>query len=90
MPFWTNKNQSQRLKIFYVTDLHGSDPTFRKFINSAKFYQVDHLIMGGDVTGKFLVPIIDTGNGQYKATLQGAPVSLHGQEELTGVRKKGR
>ncbi len=88
MPFWTNKNQSQRLKIFYVTDLHGSDPTFRKFINSAKFYQVDHLIMGGDVTGKFLVPIIDTGNGQYKATLQGAPVSLRGQEELTEFEKK--
>jgi len=88
MPFWTKKEQSQRVKIFFVTDLHGSDPTFRKYINSAKFYEVDHLIMGGDVTGKFLVPIIDAGNDHYRATLQGTPVSLQGQAELSDFIKK--
>lgn len=88
MPFWKSNNQTQRLKIFFATDLHGSDPTFRKFINSAKFYQVDHLIMGGDITGKFLVPIIDVGNGNYNASLQGETLTLHGQDELTEFEKK--
>jgi Icc-related predicted phosphoesterase len=62
MPFWDKKSKTQRVRIFYVTDLHGSEPTFRKFINAAKYYEVDHLIMGGDVTGKFIIPIIDMGN----------------------------
>ena len=44
-------------RICFVTDVHGSDRCFRKFINSATFYNADYLILGGDITGKTLVPI---------------------------------
>jgi uncharacterized protein len=45
------------VRLYFVTDIHGSDRCFRKFINAGAFYGVDHLILGGDITGKTLVPI---------------------------------
>ena len=70
MPVWSKKNTSKRLRLFFATDVHCSEPTFRKFINAGKFYNVDALILGGDITGKMLVPIIDLGGQNYRATLQ--------------------
>jgi Icc-related predicted phosphoesterase len=45
------------LTIFYVADIHGSDVCFRKWLNAAGFYGADVLIIGGDLTGKVLLPI---------------------------------
>jgi Icc-related predicted phosphoesterase len=70
MPFWTKKSSAKRLRLFFATDVHGSEPTFRKFINAGKIYDVDALILGGDITGKMLIPIIDLGIRKYRATLQ--------------------
>ena len=44
-------------RMFFATDIHGSDRCFRKFLNAAKFYDANVLILGGDITGKTLVPI---------------------------------
>src|SRR5438309_179324 len=40
------------VRVFYATDLHGSEVCWRKFLNAAKFYDADVLICGGDMTGK--------------------------------------
>lgn len=45
------------LRLFFATDVHGSERCFRKFLAAANFYDVQYLIMGGDITGKALVPI---------------------------------
>jgi uncharacterized protein len=58
-------------RIFFVTDIHGSDRCFRKFVNAAKFYKAHHLILGGDITGKFLIPIVDMGDGTWQADYLG-------------------
>jgi Icc-related predicted phosphoesterase len=50
-------------RLFFATDIHGSDRCFRKFVNAGRFYGVDYLIMGGDITGKSLVPIERTARG---------------------------
>jgi uncharacterized protein len=50
-------------KICFATDVHGSDRCFRKFINAGAFYGVQYLILGGDITGKVLVPIEQTPSG---------------------------
>jgi uncharacterized protein len=50
-------------KICFATDVHGSDRCFRKFINAGAFYGAQHLILGGDITGKVLVPIERTPTG---------------------------
>lgn len=45
------------MRLFFATDLHGSEVCFRKFVAAAAFYSCEALILGGDVSGKFLVPI---------------------------------
>jgi uncharacterized protein len=58
-------------KIYFATDIHGSEVCLRKFLNAAKFYGCDTVIMGGDITGKMIVPIVDRGQGMHTATLYG-------------------
>jgi len=70
MPFWSKSSNARRFRLFFATDIHGSESTFRKFINAGKFYNVDVLVLGGDITGKMLIPIITLGNNTYRATLQ--------------------
>ena len=50
-------------KIFFATDIHGSDVCLRKFLNAGKFYGVDAVVMGGDITGKMIVPVVEEGPG---------------------------
>lgn len=81
MPFWSKSNHTRRFRLFFATDVHGSEPTFRKFINAGKFYNVDVLVLGGDITGKMLIPIIALGNNNYRATLQSKLYNL-GKDDL--------
>lgn len=62
-------------RVLFAADLHGSQPTFRKFLAAAAFYEADALIFGGDLMGKALVPIVRR-NGAYRATFQGREESF--------------
>jgi hypothetical protein len=53
-------------RLCFVTDVHGSERCFKKFLNAGKFYDVQYLILGGDITGKTLVPI-ERANGRWRA-----------------------
>jgi uncharacterized protein len=59
----TESRGSTDLRLFFATDVHGSERCFRKFLNAGKFYGVEHLILGGDITGKVLIPIVRTPRG---------------------------
>ncbi len=61
----------KRLTLFYASDIHGSELVFRKFLKAAPFYRADAIIFGGDITGKALVPIVETAPGHYRASLFG-------------------
>lgn len=52
-----------RFSLYYAADVHGSERCWRKFVNAARFYGADVLILGGDVTGKVLVPIVRRAEG---------------------------
>jgi Icc-related predicted phosphoesterase len=82
MPLFGKKADKNLTRLFYATDLHGSERTFRKFLNAGKFYGVNVLIMGGDIIGKIAIPIIDEGGGRYRATLQGTTEHPESQEDL--------
>ncbi|HEY2957880.1 MAG TPA: metallophosphoesterase [Actinomycetota bacterium] len=58
------------MKLYFVTDLHGSETCWRKFLNAGKFYQADVVILGGDITGKAMVPIVQRADGSWIASLQ--------------------
>jgi Icc-related predicted phosphoesterase len=74
--------------IFFATDVHGSDVCWKKFINAGKFYEADVLILGGDMTGKAIVPIIDKGGGKFRAVLLEQEFILDGEVEANEMVKK--
>ncbi|HXB05068.1 MAG TPA: metallophosphoesterase [Candidatus Angelobacter sp.] len=78
-------------KIFFATDLHGSEMCWRKFLNAAKFYDAEILICGGDMTGKAIVPIVQE-NGHYTVTLGGETQSVEAAQVAdveAQIRRKG-
>jgi Icc-related predicted phosphoesterase len=68
--------------IFFATDVHGSDICWKKFINAGKFYKADILILGGDLTGKAIVPIVYQGNSTHKVVLLQQTSLLHSEAEV--------
>lgn len=77
-------------KIFFATDIHGSDICWNKFLNAGKFYEADQLILGGDMTGKAVVPIIHQGGQNYRVTLLEQVFDITNEDELTDMKKKIR
>ncbi len=77
-----------RTRIFFVTDLHGSNRCFRKFLNSAKVYDADAIILGGDITGKTLVPVIRLTDGSYRLSRMGTAMELKSDEQLSETVKE--
>jgi Icc-related predicted phosphoesterase len=75
------------MKLYYATDVHGSEICWKKFISGGKFYEVDTLVLGGDMTGKAIVPIIAQGGGRYKVTLLEQETWLENQGEVDNMAK---
>jgi Icc-related predicted phosphoesterase len=73
-------SRKRALRIYFSTDIHGSERCFRKFLAAATTYEADVLIMGGDIAGKGLVPI-RAQNGMLTAQVRGESVSLPQEEE---------
>jgi Icc-related predicted phosphoesterase len=80
--------KNRKTVLFFATDVHGSERTFRKFINAGKFYSANVLVMGGDIIGKLAIPIIREKNGGFRATLQGRIEHYEGQDQLKGLLEK--
>lgn len=81
--FGTRKGPARRqraLRLFFATDVHGSERCFRKFLAAAKTYEADVLLLGGDVAGKGLVPIVSE-NGTLGAEVRGEAVTVPHEEE---------
>jgi uncharacterized protein len=76
-----------RTKLFFVSDVHGSDHCFRKFVNAGKFYGAVVLILGGDVTGKAIVPMVRMADGTVKVREGNADRLLKSQSEIEGIKK---
>jgi Icc-related predicted phosphoesterase len=76
-----------RTKIFFVSDVHGSDRCFRKFVNAGKFYGASVLILGGDVTGKTIVPMVKMADGTVRVTDESAVRLLKSQSEVDAAKK---
>jgi Icc-related predicted phosphoesterase len=74
-------------RIFYAGDVHGSRVCWKKFINAAAHYPADALVMGGDLTGKALVPIVREGDGSYRARVIGEQRVARTAEELDQMQQ---
>src|SRR5947209_5893589 len=80
--------QASATRLFFASDFHGSERIFRKFVNAAKFYEANVLVMGGDVVGKLAIPIIRETNGAYRAHLMGKTEHLDGAGELAHLEQR--
>ncbi|HXJ64574.1 MAG TPA: metallophosphoesterase [Actinomycetota bacterium] len=57
-------------RVYFASDIHGSEVAWRKFVNAAAFYDAHVLVFGGDLMGKQLVPVVG-GAGGYQARVYG-------------------
>ena len=73
--------------IFFATDVHGSEVCFRKWLNAGAAYGADILIMGGDLTGKVIVPVHKI-NGHHHARWRDEDVLLETEAELVEFRRR--
>lgn len=76
------------LVIFFATDVHGSNVCWKKFVNAGKFYGANVLILGGDVTGKMVVPIAEQDDGSYLSSFAGKDVRLAGEQEVQEFERR--
>jgi len=79
--------REQPLALFYAGDVHGSRVCWKKFVNAAAHYPADALIMGGDLTGKAMVPIVRRGDGTYRARVIGEERLARTAEELDQMQQ---
>ncbi len=70
------------LSLYYASDLHGSERLWRKFLGAGRFYGVQALIMGGDLTGKAIVPVESFPDGSFSTTFIGETRTGTTPEEL--------
>jgi len=74
-------------RIFYATDIHGSQSCFTKFLKAGQFYKAQVLIMGGDITGKMVVPVIEQNDGSYSVNFMGLARTAKGESEVRALEK---
>ena len=68
-------------RIFFAADLHGSAVCFRKFVNAAKVYRANVLLIGGDVAAKTMTPIF-AASGGWTVDVDGEKRTARSSEEL--------
>jgi uncharacterized protein len=87
--FRRGQRGGERTRVFFATDVHGSERCFRKWLNAAEVYEAQVLVLGGDLTGKLLVPIVADGGG-WVAEIHGEQVRAAGDAELEALRGRIR
>ena len=81
------RRQQPSLRLFYAGDVHGSRVCWKKFVNAGAHYPAEVLVMGGDLTGKALVPIVREGDGSYAAEVIGERRVARTAEELDQLQR---
>jgi uncharacterized protein len=78
---------AQRTRLYFATDLHGSEKCFRKFLNGASAYKADVLVLGGDIGGKAIQAIVDRGDGSFTCNFRGKSYELAEGDDLRGLEQ---
>ena len=77
-------------KIFFATDIHGSEKCWLKLVNSGAFYEVDTVVLGGDMTGKGIQVLLEETPGVWKTNFLGEQVVMDDEASLSQVEAKVR
>lgn len=74
------------MRIYFCSDIHASRRCWKKFLASAKFYDADIIVVGGDITGKFIVPIVEQPKGYHTAKFMGVERRIENKEEMQQLK----
>jgi Icc-related predicted phosphoesterase len=78
------------VRVMFATDLHGSEAVFRKFLNAVGVYEATVAILGGDLTGKRIVPVVEDPDGSFAAEFNGRELRADSDAELDTLRRRIR
>lgn len=76
------------MRIYYCSDIHASRKCWKKFLASAKFYEADVIIVGGDITGKFIVPIVRQPRGHWTAKFLGVERKIETRGDMDRLKTR--
>jgi uncharacterized protein len=74
------------MRIYFCSDIHASRKCWKKFLASANFYGADIIMVGGDITGKFIVPIVRQPKGYHTAKFMGVERRIDNKEEMQQLK----
>jgi Icc-related predicted phosphoesterase len=78
---------AKKTKLFFATDVHGSEMCFRKFLNAGMAYRPDVMVLGGDIAGKAVQAVEDLGSGRFTTTFRGHRYDIEDADELARVER---
>jgi Icc-related predicted phosphoesterase len=87
-----SKQEKRATRLLFITDLHASEITFRKLMNAVEIYEATVLVIGGDLAGKRVVPIVHDADG-YKTSVSGEDVVVNEsglQDVLAKIKNLGQ
>ena len=71
-----SKQERRTSRLLFITDLHASEITFRKLMNAVEVYEATVLVIGGDLAGKRVVPVVHDADG-YKTSVSGEDILVN-------------
>jgi Icc-related predicted phosphoesterase len=78
------------LRLYYASDIHGTEVLWKKFLNAAKTYNAKVLVMGGDICGKMVIPIIAQADGTWSATFHGRQETMATEPDVEKLENRIR
>ena len=78
------------LRLYFESVIHGTEVLWRKFLNAPKYYKAQVIVMGGDITGKVVIPVVRGEDGIYTAQLFGRKRRAKDEAELEKLETRIR
>jgi Icc-related predicted phosphoesterase len=75
-------------RIYIASDFHAAEKAWRKYLNAIRMnvYKADAALLAGDLTGKAIVPIVQS-NGRYEAELFGVHRVARSDDDLASLER---
>jgi Icc-related predicted phosphoesterase len=89
MALFKRRADSGGLRLYYASDIHGTEVLWRKFLHAPSVYDARVIVMGGDVTGKAVIPLVEEGDALV-AELFGQPERAGTPEERAALEYRIR
>lgn len=93
MPIFRRRSSASddgSLRLYYASDIHGTEVLWRKFLHAPSVYEAPVIVMGGDVTGKAVIPLVEASDGVVTAELFGLPERAATPEERAELEHRIR